>query len=332
MHIQRAIQLAEKALTNHPLNREELDEIVRVPENEAPVLFAGADLIRRYFFQNKVHLCTICNAKSGKCSEDCAYCAQSVHYQGDAPIYPLLPREELVSTGDRAAQSLINRYALVTSGRRLPKKEIPRIAEAMGDLANRDLGLCASLGILDREDLTTLRNAGMTRYHHNLETAASLFPSICTTHSFEERIATIKAAQEAGLSVCSGGIFGLGETDEQALELALTLRDLNVDAVPMNFLIPVPGTPLEHAHGLTPLRCLKLIALFRFTLPRKELIICGGRMANMRELHPMIFQAGASGIMTGNYLTRKGRTLEQDLELLNDLGMDVRGTEKKREK
>ncbi|MDD4649600.1 MAG: biotin synthase BioB [Desulfoplanes sp.] len=328
MHIQRAIQLAEKALTDHPLHREELDEIVRVPENETPVLFAGTDLIRRHFFQNKVHLCTICNAKSGKCSEDCAYCAQSAHYQGDAPIYPLLPREELVSPGDRAARSPINRYALVTSGRRLPKKEIPRIAEAMGDLQNRDLGMCASLGILDREDLTTLRKAGMTRYHHNLETAASLFPSICTTHSYEERIATVKAAQEAGLSVCSGGIFGLGETDEQALEMALALRDLNVDAVPMNFLIPVPGTPLEGAQGLTPLRCLKLIALFRFVLPAKELIICGGRMANVRELHSMVFQAGASGIMTGNYLTRKGRTLEQDLELLKNLGLEVRGTGK----
>ncbi len=324
MRREHVLKLARTVIATGALPRENLLEIARLPEEETSILFAGADLIRRHFFDQTVHLCTICNAKSGRCSEDCRYCAQSAHYEGDAPVYPLRPREELVADGERAAVSPISRYALVTSGRRLPKQEIPRIAEAMGDLSDKNIGLCASLGILDRDDLVQLKKAGLTRYHHNLETSASLFPSICTTHTYEERVATIKAAQEAGLSGCSGGMFGLGETDEQALELALALRDLQVDAVPMNFLIPITGTPLEDTPLQTPLRCLKLIALFRFALPRQDILVCGGRMASLHELHPMIFQAGASGIMTGNYLTRQGRRLEEDLKLLEDLGMQAR--------
>ena len=178
---------------------------------------------------------------------------------------------------------------------------------------------CASLGILDKEDLKILKEAGMTRYHHNLETARSHFGNICTTHSYESRVDTIRAAREVGLSICSGGIFGIGETDEQVLELALTLKDLDVDAVPINFLIPIPGTPLASIEGITPLRCLKIIALFRYVLPQKDIYVCGGREANLKSLHPFIFYAGASGIMTGNYLTTKGRRLEDDLDLLKQL-------------
>ena len=324
MQREHVVELARSVIATGALSRKDLLEIARVPSEEASILFAGADMIRRHFFHRTVHLCTICNAKSGTCSEDCRYCAQSAHYKGNAPTYPLLPREELVRGGEAAATSPINRYALVTSGRRLPKQEISRIAEAMGDLRDKNVGLCASLGILDLEDLTKLKEAGLTRYHHNLETAASLFPSICTTHTYEERIETIHAAKKAGLSVCSGGIFGMGETDEQALELALTLRDLHVDAVPMNFLIPIKGTPLENTPRQTPLHCLKRIALFRFALPAQDILVCGGRIANLRELHPMIFQAGASGIMTGNYLTRQGRRLEEDLQLLEDLHLQPR--------
>ncbi|WP_462324834.1 biotin synthase BioB [Desulfoplanes sp.] len=321
LSIHRIAELAEKALTIR-LDREELLELTDIPEGNLTKLFAGTEHIRTHFFGPSIHLCTIQNAKSGRCSEDCSYCAQSSHFDTDVPTYPLLPHGKMVEGGVRASRSPINRYSLVTSGRRLPQKEIPHVARAMGDLKGKDIKLCASLGILHREDLAELKRNGMTRYHHNLETCAELFPSICTTHRFKERVATLRAAKEVGLEVCSGGIFGLGESLEQTLDLALTLRDIDVDAVPMNFLIPIPGTPLEHARPLRPLECLRRIALFRFALPDKEIIVCGGRVANLKELHPMVFQAGASGIMTGNYLTRKGRTLEQDLGLLEDLGLE----------
>jgi biotin synthase len=319
----RIFHLAAKALDND-LSRDELLELVRIPENGLSALFEGADQIRTHFFGRSIHLCTIANAKSGRCSEDCHYCAQSSHFTTHVPCYPLLAHEKLVHGGLLAARSPIHRYSLVTSGRRLPKKEIPRIAKALGEMKGENVKLCASLGILDSEDLSELARNGMTRYHHNLETCAEHFPSICTTHTFAERVATVRAAKQAGLQVCSGGIFGLGETLEQALNLALTLRDLKVNAVPMNFLIPIPGTPLENALPLRPLECLHRIALFRFALPRTEIIICGGRVATLQDHHPRVFQAGASGIMTGNYLTRTGRTLEEDLKLLEDLGFEPR--------
>ncbi|GAU08996.1 biotin synthase BioB [Desulfoplanes formicivorans] len=319
----RILDLAEKALTIR-LTRDELLQLIPLPDQALTGLWAGAERIRTHFFGTSIHLCTICNAKSGRCSEDCHYCAQSAHFDTHVAAYPLLPHDQLVQDGMLAAHSPIHRYAMVTSGRRLPKQEIPQVAKAMGDLQEANVNLCASLGILDKEDLLTLKAHGMTRYHHNLETCRELFPRICTTHGFEERVATLRMAKEIGLQVCSGGIFGMGENLEQTLDLALTLRDIDVDAVPMNFLIPIPGTPLENTRPLQPLECLRRIALFRFALPDKEIIICGGRVANLKELHPMVFQAGASGIMTGNYLTRQGRTLQQDLDLLEHLGLEPR--------
>ncbi len=312
--------LAEKALTS-PLARDELEELIALPHQALSELFAGANRLRAHFFGRSVHLCTIHNAKSGRCTEDCSYCAQSAHFATGAPVYPLGDHEALTTPGKLAGHSPIHRYSLVTSGRRLPKKELPRMARALGELNGTRIKLCASLGLVDRDDLLELQQSGMTRYHHNLETCAQLFPTICTTHSFEQRVATLRTAKEIGLQICSGGIFGLGENLGHVLDLALTLRDLDVDAVPMNFLIPIPGTPLEHTPPLSPLACLHRIALFRFALPQKEIIICGGRVANLQALHPSIFMAGASGIMTGNYLTRTGRTLDQDLNLLNNLGL-----------
>jgi biotin synthase len=166
--------------------------------------------------------------------------------------------------------------------------------------------------------------AGITRYHHNLETCKSYFPQVCTTHTYDERVKTLIAAKKAGLSICAGGIFGIGETDDHIFELALALRELDIDSVPINFLVPVKGTPFSHLNNLTPLRCLKIIAFFRYFLPSKEIIICGGRENNLGELHTMVFFAGASGIMTGNYLTTKGRTLQKDLRMIDQLGFSTR--------
>ncbi|MBM3131856.1 MAG: biotin synthase BioB [Chloroflexi bacterium] len=298
--------------------------LAEISDQDVFMLFPGADLIREHWFGREIHLCNICNGKSGRCSEDCTFCAQSSHYTTGAEVYPLMDKERLKKGGIHASGTPINRYSIVTTGKRLPRKEVAAVAEALAELDTAQIGTCASLGILDSEDFRVLKSAGVTRYHHNLETARSHFDRICTTHTYEARIETIRAAKASGLSVCSGGIFGIGETDAQVLEFALTLKALEVDAVPLNFLLPVKGTPMADRRELTPLRCLKIISLFRYVLPEKDIYICGGREKNFRDLHPLIFYAGASGIMTGDYLTTSGRTLQADLELLDELGFAPR--------
>lgn len=295
--------------------------IARLPENEVPDLLPAAERIREHYFGNEIHLCTICNGKSGLCTENCSFCSQSRHSSTDAPVYPLLSRSTLREGGLRAAATPINRYSIVTTGRGLPDKEVAAVAEALGDLREEPVSTCASLGILGEDALRGLKAAGVTRYHHNLETSRSHFPSICNTHTYEARIRTLKAARKAGLSLCCGGVFGIGETDEQVLELALDLKELDVDAVPVNFLVPIEGTPLAGKRGPSALRCLKIISLFRFVMPDKDIFICGGREDNLKKSHPLIFEAGASGIMTGNYLTTEGRQLDDDLALLDRLGL-----------
>jgi biotin synthase len=242
----------------------------------------------------------------------------------EASTYPLMDKKSLQKGGFYACETTINRYSIVTTGKGLPHGEVKAVAQAMAEFDSGKIGKCASLGILERDDLKLLKSAGVNRYHHNLETCESYFSQVCTTHTYQERVKTIISAQDLGLEICSGGIFGIGETNEHILELAIALRDLDVDSVPINFLIPIKGTPFEYMHNLTPFRCLKIIAFFRYFLPTKEIIICGGRGHNIRELHPMIFYAGASGIMTGNYLTTEGRLLDDDLEMMDSLGFVVR--------
>jgi biotin synthase len=316
--------LAERIVAGDVPGAEAFKEMMDLPESRVFDLFAGADMIRESYFGREIHLCTICNAKSGRCSEDCAFCSQSAFARTDAPVYPLLTKDKLQAGALAAWNGKINRYSIVTSGRSLLREEVAEVANAIRELEVRDLGYCVSLGILDRQDFALLKEAGITRLHHNLETSESFFSQICTTHTFQERIETIKSAKDAGLSVCVGGLFGMGETDSQALELALTIRELDVDSVPINFLTPIKGTRLENMNALTPLRCLKIIAMFRYVLPGKDILICGGREANLKELHPMVFYAGASGIMTGNYLTTSGRAVEDDLKMIERLQFSVR--------
>jgi biotin synthase len=314
------LELAEKILEGYEASFQELLGVARAGEAELPFVMAGAHLIRQGIFGAGIHVCSIQNAKSGRCPEDCAFCAQSVHASTDAPVYGFVGREEIIRH-IKAIPSLVHRFSVVTSGRRLEKKYVEEIALAYQGAKDANLRLCASLGSIGREELEILKEAGLTRYHHNLETAPSYFPKICTTHTFEERVNTIKQAKELGLEVCSGGIFGLGESDEQVVELAQILRQLDVDSVAVNFLTPIKGTRLGDMKGPPALRCLKIISIFRFCLPRKEVIICGGREQNLKELHPLVFYAGASGIMTGNYLTTQGRTFDNDMEMLENLGL-----------
>ncbi|HMK65984.1 MAG TPA: biotin synthase BioB [Thermodesulfobacteriota bacterium] len=323
MEKKKYLSFAEEVIENRRPEGEIYKEILNTPDREIVGLLNGADLIRNRFFGDEVHLCTICNGKSGRCSEDCRFCAQSGFYTTDAPVFPLMDEAGLREGGLRAAETPINRYAIVTTGRGLPGKEVRVVAEALEKISG-PIGKCASLGVLNEKDLAMLRSSGVTRYHHNLETSRSYFSEVCTTHSYDERVQTILRAKKLGMQICSGGIFGIGETDAQILELALDLRELDVNAVPINFLLPIKGTPYEAISRLTPLKCLKIIALFRYVLPDKEIIICGGRVQNLQDLHPMVFYAGASAIMTGNYLTREGRTLEKDLEMIEWLGLKTR--------
>ncbi|GBC63170.1 biotin synthase BioB [Desulfonema ishimotonii] len=318
------LDIAEEIIAGKSPDIKMLAQLARTPDQRVFEMLAGAYHIRNRHFGNAVHLCNICNGKSGKCSEDCAFCSQSAFSaSSDVPVYPLLPGPELRKGAEFTGRTPIHRYSVVTSGRRLPKNEVAKIAEAFSEMDSENTAYCASLGILDTEDLRHLKAAGVTRYHHNLETARSHFNTVCTTHTYQERVETIHAAKAAGLSVCSGGLFGIGETDAQVLELALDLKALDVDAVPLNFLVPMKGTRMEGRRSLSPLRCLKIIALFRYVLPDKDILVCGGRLANLKSLHPLIFYAGASGMMTGNYLTTTGQTLGNDLDLIEQLGLTV---------
>lgn len=284
---------------------------------------AGA--LRERHFGARVSLCVIINAKSGMCSEDCAFCSQAATSRASSPRYPLLGRDELVAAAQHAAAAGAARFSLVTSGRGLvSRREQEAVLEALTAIRRTtSIQVCVSLGIVDQEFLEELKAAGVYRYHHNLETAASFFPRICTTHTFAERVATIEAAQQAGLQVCGGGIFGLGESIAQRWELAQSLKELAVEAIPLNFLHPLPGTALEARSHLAPLEALQTIVAFRLFFPDRSLIICGGRQVTLRSLAPLIFAAGADALMTGDYLTTKGRLPEEDKQMLEDLGLKL---------
>jgi biotin synthase len=295
---------------------------------EGPELWAGlaeAGRVRERRCGRQVSFCVIINAKSGMCSEDCAFCSQSARAASQVPHYPLLSREELVDAAEQAAAAGASRFSLVTAGRGLlsPRDQSAVLAAVAAIKEAVPIRVCASLGIVDRGFLAELKAAGLYRFHHNLESAESFFPSICTTHSFAERVATIKAAKAAGLSVCAGGIFGLGETLAQRWEMAQTLKSLSVDAIPLNFLHPLPGTPLAQRPMLAPLEALKIVMAFRLFFPEHSLIICGGRQMTLRSLAPLLFAAGADGLMTGDYLTTKGRMPDEDRQMLADLGLKL---------
>jgi len=288
----------------------------------------AASRLRQRHFGARVSFCVIINAKSGACSEDCAFCSQSARASSGAPLYPLLSQEKLVAAAKQAAAAGAARFSLVTSGRGVATpRDQGAIVAAVAAIREAVPGLqvCASLGIVDREFLQDLQAAGLFRFHHNLEAAASHFPRICTTHTFAERVATIEAAKAAGLSVCAGGILGLGESVAQRWELAQTLQDLEVDAIPLNFLHPLPGTALSGRPLLAPLEALQAVAAFRLTFPQRSLIICGGRQVTLRSLSPLVFAAGADSLMTGDYLTTRGRLPDEDRQMLADLGLELAG-------
>jgi biotin synthase len=294
------------------------------------MIMAAASEIREHFKGKEIILCGITNAKSGKCSEDCAFCAQSSHYKTNAPSYPLKTAKQIINEAKEAAKNGAEFFGIVASGKRLnTKKEWREILKAIDGVRELGMSPCASLGIIDAEKTKELKSAGLFRYHHNLETARSFFKNICTTHDYEEDVETIRGASAAGLSVCAGTLIGMGESISHRIELAETLRELNVDSVPLNILNPVKGTPLSHMKGLPPMEILMTIAIFRFMLPGKDIKLCGGKEKNLRQLLPLGILSGANSLMTGNYLTTTGRDSSLDHEMILDLGLTPTRTQTK---
>jgi len=304
------------------ISYEEACELAALPDDNTTDLIACANKIRNKYKKNNVFTCSIINAKSGFCSEDCAFCAQSAHHKTEIDTYPLLSEEELIDNAIRMHEAGATRYSMVTSGYMLTEKEIESISNAAAIIKKKtDLSVCVSLGMLTEPMILQLKESGVTTCHHNLETARSYFDQICTTHDYDEDIETIKLAKSAGLKVCSGGILGLGETWEQRIELAFTLKELDVDSIPINFLNPIPGTRMENRPLLPPMEALKSIALFRLINPGKNITICGGREITLRDYQSWVFMAGANGLMVGNYLTTQGRSIKMDMNMIKEMGL-----------
>lgn len=268
----------------------------------------------------KFDLCSIINARSGKCSEDCRFCAQSGHYNTNIEEFALLDTEKIAEQSEQAYQNGAEHFGIVTSGRGLNMQEIERIAEAVHLITEKGhIRPCCSLGTLNREQFRLLKQAGLKRYHHNIETSESFYPQIVTTHSYQERLDTVTAAREEDLEVCSGGLIGLGETLKDRVSMALTLKNLDVQSIPLNVLIPIPGTPMGSAPPLSAAEIIRTIALFRLIHPERTIKIAAGRESRLKEFQTLGFLAGANGMLIGGYLTVAGRSVEEDKKMLEEL-------------
>lgn len=307
----------QAAVEGRPLIRDHaLALAALLPKNAASVIAAAtASSVGQGRFA-----CGIINAKSGRCSENCAFCAQSRYHGTDTPVYPLLAAEKIFERAALLAEHGVSRMGIVSSGAGPSPRDLDALCVTAQKIREQmDIRLCASLGVLDADTALMLRQAGFSSYHHNLETARSFYPSVCTTHSYEIRCETVRQAKKAGLRVCSGCLFGLGESWEQRVELAATLQELDVDSIPVNFLMPVPGTRLEGAEPLNFAEGLVVIALLRLMHPGKDIVICGGRNTTLGEWDRLALFGGANGIMVGDYLTQKGGSLERDMRLLREM-------------
>ena len=316
--------IEEKVLSYGKISRDEALFITSLSGQDVFDLFSSANRIRAHFRGDSIDLCAIVNAKSGACPEDCSYCAQSAGSAAEINTFSLVDKEAVVRKAKEAKAGGAGRFCIVTSGKKPSPTDLAKIAEMVS--AVRTLGLlpCATLGLLSEKDLLVLKDAGLERYHNNLETSERFFPEICTTHTFQDKLETIRGVKASGLSLCSGGIFGLGETWEDRIDMAFALREIGPDSVPINFLTPVKGTRLGMQKLLGPFDALKIISLYRFILPDKEIRICGGRIQTLGEFNSFIFLAGADGLLTGNYLTTLGRNFEDDLKLINQYGLKVK--------
>ncbi len=318
-------ELAQQVVDGRLLQRSQINELATVAQTDFDDLLYWANKIRRKFFGDCIKLCSIVPGRLGGCNQDCAFCAQSVRYDTHVEKKPqVLSEDEILAAAAEAKRNGVPNFGIVYSGKSISEDELSKletlIAKITGEMG---LGMCASLGIINTEQAKRLARAGLKRYNHNLETSQRHFADIVTTHKYADRVNTIQAAQSAGLGICAGGIFGIGETESDRIDMAMELRQLAVDTVPMNFLHPIEGTPLQNIQTLQPKEILRIIALYRFILPKVNLKIAGGRVLNLRDLQSWIFKAGATSILTGNYLTTAGRAAEDDKQMLTDLGLEV---------
>ena len=304
-------ELKQKVLEGYKVNKQEALALAELPVEE---LCVAADEIRQRF----------CGNSFGKCSENCKYCAQSSFYHTNVESYPLLKTEELLKQAQYNSERGVPRYSIVTSGKKLSSKEVEQVCESIRVIKqNVDISVCVSFGLLEEAEFRKVKEAGAVRVHNNLEASEGYFPKVCTTHTQQDKIDALKAARNAGLSICSGGIMGLGETMEDRIDLAITLRDLEVSSVPINMLNPISGTPYEHNSRLTVEDMCQIIAIFRFILPTAFIRLAGGR-GLMKDQGRKCFQSGANAAITGDMLTTTGITIKQDFQMLQELGYEVK--------
>lgn len=316
-------RLAKKSLQGLVLDREEMRAVLNASENHLPELLSAAFKVRRHYFGKRVQIHVLQNAKSGLCPEDCHYCSQSSISKAPIDKYPLLPRERLLEGAVKAKAAGAVRYCMVNSGRGPTQKEIEELAEVVQEIkSNVPINICCSVGLMNEAKAKILKEAGVERVNHNLNTSRQHYSKICTTHTYEERVGTVNSVKSAGLSSCCGGIIGMGETDDDIMDMALALRDLDVDSIPLNFLHPITGTPLAGTNQLTPQRCLKVLSLFRFINPSKEVRVGGGREINLRSLQPMSLYP-ANSIFVNGYLTTPGQRATEAHRMIEDLGFEI---------
>ncbi|MFZ5863382.1 MAG: biotin synthase BioB [Nitrospirota bacterium] len=316
-------ELASDVLQGRELSPEEGLEVLRAPVDALPGMLDAAFQVRRATFGRRVQFHVLMNAKSGWCPEDCGYCSQSSTASSDIDRYPLRSAEDMVRAARSAHEAGAHRFCVVISGRGVADDELEEVSRAVRAIKSEvPIEVCCSLGLLDRGKADRLKHAGVDRVNHNLNTSSEYYGKICSTHTYEDRVATVKTVQRAGLSTCSGVLAGMGETDRDLVDVARALRALRVDSVPVNFLNPMPGTPLEGVRSLTPWYCLKVLCVFRFMLPKTEIRIAGGREVNLRGLQPLALYPGNSLFING-YLTTGGQSADEAIAMVKDMGFEV---------
>ena len=322
MNISTLQSYTEKVLQGGDITQLEALELISLPQDDTPLLLAMADKIRQHYSNDTVDCCAIINGRSGHCPENCRFCAQSAHYHTGASVYPLLDSDTIIAAAKKAKAAGAARFAIVTSGRSVVEgPEFDAILNTLKRIRQEvKLETCCSLGLITLKQAIALKNIGVSRYHANIETAPSYFPSICSTHTFADKASVIHTAQTAGLRVCSGGILGLGETPQQRVEMAFTLKDLGIDSVPLNILNPIAGTSFENNQPLSPWEILRTFAVFRFILPKALIRTAGGREVNLRSMQAYALTSGLNGLMIGGYLTTGGNSVSVDMQMIHDLG------------
>ena len=317
--------LARQVMSGTPLSRGQAELLADLDNEHLLDLFRWAGRLREHFVGPQVRCCSIVAAKAGRCPEDCAFCSQSAHYATSCQGLTHRQPDEVFDAAMEAAANGAECFGIVNSGYGPTDEEIEHWGPTITRIRQSGrIQVCASLGVLTQEQARRLGELGLRHYNHNLQTSRQHFGRIVTTHTYDDRLRTLLCLKEAGVSLCSGALFGMGETWADRLDLAFELRGLDPDVVPINFLIPIAGTPLETAVPLEPMLCLKIIAVYRFILPRQQIRIAGGREVNLRDLQSWIFLAGADSFLIGNYLTTCGRAAQEDHRMVRDLGLAMR--------